>query len=195
MPEFPNIWLPQVINYLCFSQNISSCMTRTCTIFLSITDFHATHAQSLKKAIGLFAWIIILNNFFVICTSVLSKLHKITNADNKYVLHLMLSMHPQQVKFFGMRPLCTHMHTEISEEMLFLLWQFGSIWILDITPQSSSLFIHYLLNACFLSLPASHLLFGNTIEHHRNIRNGNQKYSFVEITDLLRRQWIILLFY
>lgn len=133
MPEFPNIWLPQVINYLCFSQNISSCMTRTCTIFLSITDFHATHAQSLKKAIGLFAWIIILNNFFVICTSVLSKLHKITNADNKYVLHLMLSMHPQQVKFFGMidtqASLYTHAHGNKWRNVVFVMavWQYMNI--------------------------------------------------------------------
>lgn len=113
----------------------SFCPSQTFLLHMLRYSLFLKHLRVLspKHTIGLFAWIIILNNCFLICTSVLSKLHKITNADNKYVLHFMLSMHAQQVKFFGMidtqASSYTHAHGNKWRNVVFVMavWQYMNI--------------------------------------------------------------------
>lgn len=89
----------------------------------------------------------------------------------------------------------THTHTQRKESeanTFGFLQQPSSMWILDFTPNHHFYLFIYLLNVWFLSLLASHLLFGNTlleesvamfstIEHNRIATNGKQKYSLIDI--------------
>ena len=84
---------------------------------------------------------------------------------------------------------CSDSAVFIWENAVVLLWQLGSVWILDNTPNHHLYLLIKLLNVYFLSLLASHLLFKNTIlnesttmfntmEHNRGTHwIGKQKRS------------------